>query len=236
MMDTLYIHALQLLLQGRDSMYHVRDAAENETRKHFSFDEIQPNYYFSSSGIEMNDSLSGNLIVHSAVKITITPEANLKDIIVMAPEIEILPGFKGRLQCVATHYIDVGEDSKLSYPSALVLAGREMDSLIVVRSGAIVEGYVMVAGYDAYTGTNALFKIEKGAVFHGFGYINGAAEIEGSAWGHLSIREFRASEGRAVHQNYFFDGEIDRARCSIHMPALLSWGNNGRKVIAKWLQ
>ena len=234
-MDTLYIHALQEILNGRDSMYHLKDIPENENRKHFSFDDLQPNYYYSSSSLHIDDSLSGNLIIHSATKVTITSTARLNDVIVMAPEIEILPGFNGRLQCIATEYIDVGEGSKLLYPSALVLAGKEMDSLIVVRSGAVVEGYAIIAGYNAYTGNAGLFKIEKDAVFHGIGYINCAAEIEGEVWGHLSIQSFNASEGTADYPNHFMDGTIDRTKCSVYMPAALLWGNSGKRIIAKWL-
>src|SRR5690606_31089184 len=77
---------------------------------------------YSNTDIALfNVSLTGHILVQSKTKITVDFSSTLKDVILIAPIIEIKAESKGTFQAFATKEINIGENGCFEYPSAFVL-------------------------------------------------------------------------------------------------------------------
>jgi hypothetical protein len=202
----------------------------------YSFEPPFANHYYSPQSIDLADSLAGNIIIESGIKVRVTPGAKLSDVILIAPAIEIDNEFIGSIQCFATRYIAVGNDCRLRYPSSLTLMGREQDSIIVVGRNTIVEGVVMIPGYDKMIGSKGVLKIRKKGLLHGSAYVNGQTDVQGSLWGHLMTRSFVAYDGETPYINHILNGDFSSVKRSPFMPGCFLWGSTNECVVAKWIE
>jgi hypothetical protein len=234
-LDTTLISELKSLLLQKENIYQLNPAAGLMPKSNPDFNGPS-RYYFTEQSLDITDSIQGNVIIHSLMKVHISSGAKLADIIIVAPVIDIDEGFQGSIQCFASEMITLGKGSLLKYPSALVLVGDENDSTIVVKEGAEIDGFVIIAGYDQTTGSKATFKIEKGGSMHGMAYINGAADIQGRLWGHITSRSFEAATTRwTVYGNHILDGEFDGIKRSPYLQASLLWGGTKALKVTKWI-
>jgi hypothetical protein len=234
-LDTGLINQVKNLLMGNSGSYRRNSLSLLPVRQDLSFNDELVNYYATNQSIDLSDSLRGNLIIHSAIKVRVTAEAVLSDIILIAPDIDIDNGFKGSLQCFATRSITVGKDCRLNYPSALVLLGGGADSVIVIKSDAVVVGQAIVEGYGQNLGGKGKLKIEKGGLLHGMAYVNARAEILGSLWGHITAKSFIVQLGSSDYANHILDAEINYTKRSPYLPGSLLWANSKQISIAKWM-
>ena len=108
----------------------------------------------SESELVISDSrIYGKVILISNRKITITADSKIEDAILIAPELEIQPGFKGSFQAFASKKIEVGDNCILEMPTVLsVLHGEQRynpgDSLqILIRDNCVVSGNVILNTY-----------------------------------------------------------------------------------------
>lgn len=233
--DTTLLQALRPLMQGQQGAYRFLFSDRLPVNRDRSFNNAETLYYSSDQSIDLSDSISGNVIIRSAMKIRVTAEATLSDVILIAPDIDVDKEFTGNLQCIATRSITIGAGSRLKYPSALALLGGEADSTIVICKEASVEGLIIIPGIDRSLGSKGVFRIEEKASFHGMAYINGATDVQGSLWGHLTTRSTQAKVNTTVHGNHILNGEINAVKRSPYMPASLLWGHTRELVIARWI-
>lgn len=232
-LDTVLLREIKDVLELRKNSYALVSA--DRLPANVSFSESGTQYYRTNQSIDLEDSIRGNLIIQSAIKIRVTAHARLSDIILIAPDIDIDKGFEGNIQCFAERSITVGAESFLRYPSALVLIGGEKDSTIVIGRDATVQGYVVIQGYDKTIGSRGTFKVEDKGVLQGMAYINGSSDIQGALRGHLTTRSTQAKLQSAVYGNHIFNGEINALKRSAFLPASGLWGNSKEMVVAKWL-
>lgn len=235
-LDTTLLIEMRSLLLNRESSYRLTEVDRMPIDSMVSFGEASTARYYSNQSIDIDDSISGNVIIQSAIKIRIGARAVLTDVIIVAPDVDIDNEFKGTVQCFAERSIVVGASCVLKYPSALVLCGASRDSTIIIRHDAIVEGAVVIPGHDQTIGSRAVFKLEKNATFHGMAYVNAGADIQGRIWGHITARSFQTNLNGAVYGNNLMNAEIDGTKRSPAMPATLLWGHTKELVIAKWLE
>lgn len=82
---------------------------------------------FSNGQIELSEiSLTGNILVQSQTKIVVKSTAKLRDVILLAPAVEIQDNVVGTFQILANKSLVVGNNCTLNYPSALILHNNEM--------------------------------------------------------------------------------------------------------------
>jgi hypothetical protein len=234
--DTTFLHENRKLQHQRPGAYRLKISDRLPAGVAVPFDTPETPYYYSQQVIDLDDSVQGQVIIHSAFRIRVTAHAVLNGVILIAPDIDIDNGFHGTVQCFAERTITVGAESELRYPSALVLLGGERDSTIVVKRDARVSGVVIIPGYDQTIGSRGVFRVEEKAFFHGMAYINGATDIQGTVWGHIMTRTTQARVKESVYGNTILDGEINGRNRSEHMPATLLWGNTNQLVITQWLR
>jgi hypothetical protein len=233
-LDSVLLGELTAIVNRQPNGYNLNDLTSVPAKAEFPFGTNGSNYVFTTSQMLISESLKGNLIVHSTERLRVAAEAKLSDVILIARDIEIEEGFKGNIQCFATRTITVGRDCVLEYPSALMLMNG-MDSLIVIRDNARVNGYVVIPGVDQTIGGKGTFKVEKKGILHGMAYVNGAADIQGSLWGHITVKQFLASSGTGRYSNHILDGRISSKRKSPYFPATELWANAKELTVAKWL-
>lgn len=236
MIDTVLLTEWSSVMQHRPSAYNPQADEAMLLRSHFTFYDDKTNYWFSDQSIVLDNTLTGNLVIHSGVSIHITSAARLNNVIVMAPEIILDENVEASVQCMATKIIRVGRNSRLLYPSSLVLDGGENDSTIVMEQGATLQGIVLIPGSDRIVGSKASFRLEKGAVLHGMAYVNGAADISGSIFGHITAKRFQTTLDKVVYGNHLLDAVIDADKRSIYMPGTFVWGDSSHLIIAKWIE
>jgi hypothetical protein len=192
---------------------------------------------YSSEEIRLaNVSFSGALLIQSDTRVIIPSSARLRDVVVMAPEIQVESGFEGSAQLFAEKVIRVDPDCLLKFPSALVLMGGKSDSLISVGRDARVEGLVLITSPDATVMGRGKFLLAKGSEFFGFAYVGGAAVIRGQLSGNLICHSFYASATESDYYNSLIDATLDRGALPEFVPSSLSWSRSQNYGIVKWVK
>ena len=192
-----------------------------------------PAYYHNPGPITVSRLLRGNIIIASDQAVTITSQANVESIIVVAPQITIAPGFKGRLQAVATDTLVVGRGCQLRYPSALVLLASS-GGAVLIDEACQIAGTVVLTG-DATDYHRRLLSLGKDASVAGMVYSDGLVELKGSIYGHLSCRKFMLRTPSTLYENHILNGTLDASRRSPHYLASSLWATTNQKGIAQWL-
>ncbi|MBT1705381.1 hypothetical protein [Chryseosolibacter indicus] len=234
-LDTILIAQTKAFFKEAPDGYRVNRIDFLPVGQHLSFHGLPSNYYYSQQSIDLSDSISGNIIIQSGIRVRVTSKASLDNVIIIAPDIDIDNGFTGSVQCIAQRKIVIGSGAKLKYPSALLLAGEENDSSIVIKKDAVVEGVVVISGYDKSIGSRGILSIQKGAILHGMAYVNGRADIQGAIWGHLAARSVMAKIASAEYASHLFNAEINSVKRSAFLPGSLLWAHTEEIKIAEWI-
>ena len=116
---------------------------------------------YSNNAIDLRSiQLTGHILLQSKSKITVHPSSNLRDVVLIAPEIEIKPNVVGNFQAIASKEIIVANNVQLNFPSALVLnEKREIKQLndlslieeehkISINENSTIKGSVVFIGQD----------------------------------------------------------------------------------------
>lgn len=187
--------------------------------------------------------LTGHIKVQSETKITVDATTILKDVILIAPEIEIRNAVAGRFQCLATKSISIGENCRLDYPSALVVnekinsltieSEEEENKSITIAKNSIIKGVVVYLGEPEQKNFKAQIQIGENAKIHGEVYCSKNLELKGIVLGSVYANNFIAAASGSIYQNHIYNG-------SIIVDALtekyvgLAW-DKSKKAVMKWL-
>jgi len=160
--------------------------------------------------------LTGNFIIASDTLIRVHKTAALHDIILIAPKIEIDEDVLGNFQAIATQKIDVGANSKLSYPSALLLidenllqtSSKKNTNQIVINDNVEIKGLVCYLSNDSKNNYQAQIKIKENASVIGEVYCNQNMELKGKVTGSVYTKGFIANQNGSVYQNHIYNGKI----------------------------
>ncbi|PWH83988.1 hypothetical protein DIS18_05420 [Algibacter marinivivus] len=203
-------------------------------------------FIFSNSVINLNvNRLVGNIIVQSKIKIIVRASSTLKDVILIAPEIEIQDNVKGIFQAIASKHISVGENVELNYPSVLALNEKEVQqqqettnqiieqSTIRINSNSIIKGLVVYLGKEKTNNYKAQVELKEKSILMGELYCNQNVELKGTLYGTVYTNNFVANKSGSVYQNHIYNGKIIVKELSekyIGLPF-----NNSNKGVLKWL-
>ena len=189
--------------------------------------------------------LIGNIIVHSGAKIRIYPSANLTDVILIAPEIEILNNVEGTFQAFATDKIVMGKNCRLKYPSALVvyeknkrsdsvnMANNEQIEQIEIHSDSEVRGIVCFLSNNEQNNYKAQVFIDKNASVLGEVYCDKNVELKGDVIGSIFTNGFIANEYGSVYQNHIYNGRILSSNFPLEYCGMRI--ENSTNSIVKWV-
>ncbi|AUP79698.1 hypothetical protein [Flavivirga eckloniae] len=228
---------------GNLQQHQFLDLSRSKTYRNSFFNPLQVVY--SNTSINLSGiSLIGHIVVQSKTKITVDANSNLKDIILIAPIIEIKNHVKGTFQAIATKNLKVGKNCKLDYPSALILNEKEKPissptNLQKEKPSINIDKRCNIKGVVAYFGApmtnnfDAQIVIEENTTVVGEVYCNQNLELKGTIYGSVFTSNFVAKQSGSSYQNHIYNGTIivdELPEEYIGLPF-----NNSKKGVAKWL-
>lgn len=174
-------------------------------------------YYQSLDAVQLRKKLNGKIIVQSFDSLVVHREAQLKNIILIAPKIYIKQGFTGNLQAYASECIVLEDSVSLSYPSTLIL--NEQKPSITLKPHAIslginssVLGGVLLTTQEFDFRKQPRLTVQKNAVIAGIVFNNGTTELYGSIIGSLNTSETLTLAGGGSYTNHLLDVTISTKR------------------------
>lgn len=219
------------------------DVSQNKTYQNSFYNPIH--IVYSNARINLTEvALTGHILVQSKTKIIVTSSSRLKDVILIAPEIEIKNNVNGTFQAIATKSLSVGKNCVLNYPSALVLNKKKptLETLtrqqkekqcIIINAGTRVKGIVACLGESKANNFVPQIKIEDKAIVIGEVYCTQNLELKGTIYGSAYTSNFVAKQSGSAYQNHIYNGTIIVGRLPEEYIGLLF--KNAKKGVAKWL-
>jgi len=195
-------------------------------------------------------SLVGNIIVSASHKIIVEADANLQDVLLLAPEIVIENWVKGQFQAIATESISVGKKCELAYPSALVVNKKPSITLddntnqtqnLPIKPAIYIDSYTWVGGLVMALDTSQepqyapQIKIDPDVRIVGELYCTKNLELKGRVSGSVSTDAFIALEDGSVYQNHLYNGQINSLILDETYAGLLLASRENNKKVMKWL-
>ncbi|MCV6631084.1 MAG: hypothetical protein OIF50_14625 [Flavobacteriaceae bacterium] len=184
-----------------------------------------------------NQKVLGHIILKASSKIIVHASAELKDVILIAPEIEFKGNCKHNVQAFATKNIHLRKNTTLEYPSVLAVLGREQNKNIVLEDHSKLNGLLVYQQQKVKETANTLPQaavfINKNASVFGEVYISGKLEHYGKIYGSVYTNGFLSKQQGGMYLNHLMDGEIR----ATDFPATFvgSVLPQTRKEVAQWL-
>ncbi|WP_412560653.1 hypothetical protein [Winogradskyella sp. MIT101101] len=189
--------------------------------------------------------LTGHILIQSETKIIVHQSSNLKDVLLIAPEIEIRDNVVGNFQAVATKKIVIGSNVQLNYPSALVISEKQKivqeggtnqiseQNAIVIDENSSIKGSVVYLGQEKHNNYKAQIELKENSTIYGELYCNQNVELQGNVYGTVYANNFIANQAGSIYQNHIYNGTIMVNELSQEYIGLMF--NDSRKEILKWL-
>ncbi|MDG2194282.1 MAG: hypothetical protein P8K77_05415 [Polaribacter sp.] len=183
-----------------------------------------------------NMVLEGHLIIESDTLIRVHASSQLKDVILIAPVIEILEGVQGNFQAFATQQITVKENCQLAYPTTLVLFdGKEglKNKQISILKSSTIKGIISYISDTKEVNYKPQVFLDTHAVVFGEVYCQGNLELKGTVNGSVYTNSFIANQSGGIYINHIYNGTINAEQLPKQFSGLFL--NGSSKNVAKWL-
>lgn len=195
-------------------------------------------YYQSLNAIQLKEKFNGKIIIQSFDSLVVHQEAQLKNVILIAPRIYVKQGFTGNLQAYASEQIVLEDSVSLDYPSTLILNEQSPSTAFKPHSislgfnSSVLGGILMTTQQYDFRKQPRL-TIQKDAVVAGIVYNMGTTEIYGSIIGSLNTSETLTVAGGGSYTNHLLDVTISTKRLpkDFVCPAWLEISGRSRKKI-----
>ena len=163
-------------------------------------------------------TLIGNVVVWAMDKIRVRATSQLRDIILVAPEIEIEQGTRGAFQVIASQRIVVGKGCVLEYPTLLAVhegngsdqaVNTLRDPVIAIESGSSISGAIIYSNKGKSKGLPKYIGIDREATVTGEVYCDQALELKGNIYGSVTTGSLISFENGNTYLNHLFNGSIN---------------------------
>ncbi|WP_152537377.1 bactofilin family protein [Aquimarina pacifica] len=205
-----------------------------------------PKIIYNDAAIYLEDQkISGNIILQSRSKIVVGNQAQLTDVILIAPEISVEGQVRGSFQAIATKKIKLGKNAHLQYPSSVILLDKNIDQAakgnsfktevnFIIETGVIVEGTVVYLKEEKSKvhRTKTQLAIAPDVEVIGELYCQGNLDFQGVVRGSLYTHQFIARQKGSVYLNHMYNGKV------LINPVTNFAGlpfKDSKNAIAKWL-
>lgn len=195
-------------------------------------------YYQSLEAIQLRSKFHGKIIIQSFDSLVVYREAQLTNVILIAPKIYIKQGFVGNLQAYASESIVLEDSVTLSYPSTLILNEQtasqnyKRHSIFLGTNSSVLGGILMTTQQYDFRKQPKL-TIQKDALVAGIVFNCGITEIYGAIIGSLNTAETLTIAGGGSYTNHLMDAIISTKRLpkDFICPAWLELSNHSRKKV-----
>ncbi|WP_281228741.1 hypothetical protein [Flavobacterium aquiphilum] len=211
-----------------------------------SFKEKTKGFYSENAITIENKTITGNIIIKSETSIKIKKTALLKDLILIAPIIEIEDETNGCFQAIASKRITLGKKCNLAYPSALLLfqdnkssdgGNSNFNSLpknqIFIDTGSNLKGTITYLQTKETPDFQTQIVLEKDSKIKGQVYCNGNFEIKGTVSGSVYTKQFVANQSGSIFMNHVYNATIENQNIpEVYGGIILE---QEPKTVLKWL-
>lgn len=190
-----------------------------------------------------NVSLTGNIVVWATYNINVKSTSRLRDVILIAPTIEVEEGTSGSFQAISSKEILVGKHCKLDYPTILAVqlkngferSGQNSgEPAIHIGNGSNISGSILYLDEKESKGQPSYITVDAGATINGEVYCEQSLELKGSVHGNVTTSSFVAFENGNTYLNHLFNGKIDAQTLPKEYRGL-AYGNKTLNGVVKWL-
>jgi len=142
----------------------------------------------------------GNVILFSETSLTIGKSAELKNILIICPEVLIENEFSGEINVIASRKIILEESVAIKFPSSLILLGEgQIRSKLIINENVQVEGAVF---HISESGTKTCKNIiEKNCNLKGLFYLAGQTDLKSNFMGNLFVDNFLIFKYGGYYEN-----------------------------------
>ncbi len=195
-------------------------------------------YYQSLDALQLRTHFSGKIIIRSFDSLVVHREAQLNQVILIAPKIHIRKGFTGNLQAYASEHITLEDSVTLNYPSTLILNEQAAEpekrshSVTIGTNSSVLGGILMTTQHYDFRKQPKL-NLAKNAVVAGIIFNCGITETYGAVIGSLNTGETLVLAGGGSYTNHLLDVVISSKRLpkDFICPAWLEVSSRSRKKI-----
>ena len=222
-------------IQKNDSVLYIEEVEVNDSvTRSFSQRTL---LLYSDHEINLeNKYYHGNIRVVSAHSVYVPRTANLQDVLIYAPVVEIEDDFTGNLQVFATDSIQVGKRCSLNYPSVIALLRTDKSKgniELTIGERSILTGVLL--GYQDISINQLKIAIGKEVLIKGQVYAKGYVELKGKVAGNLTCDKFILNTPSSVYDNHLLNATIDYSGLSTHFTGVSLLQHAQSKQIVKWL-
>lgn len=217
----------------------------DKTKNFNSFQEVTK-YYKNNGIINLRDiDISGNFIIHSETLIKVFNTSKLKNVILIAPYIDIQEKTKGNFQAFATKGIIVEKDCQLDYPSVLVVAETNKNNTtnsqnqstenhqISIASNTQIKGSICFLTDDLKTNHKVQIDIQNDALITGEIYCEKNTALSGMVNGTIYTKAFITNAFGSIYHNHIYNGFINSNNVPQQFTGLVF--KNEQKEIVQWV-
>lgn len=198
-------------------------------------------WYNKNEIVLENNNLLGNIIIKSEQKIVIKKSAILKDVIIIAPSIDIEDDVSGCFQVIANKQIKVGKNCNLSYPSALVVIqekneivdSQKLEVPIFIDKKAEIRGSILYFKNVNENDFKTQITLNEETIVKGELYCEGNLELKGKVVGSVYTEQFIVNRAGTTFINHIYNGQIVNDNFPETFCGLVFKDN--KKGIAKWM-
>lgn len=244
-------HLNMALIESLISLFSISEIHLNSHDSIICFDELKKNrnmnnsfekrtiILLSKNRISLkDDSFEGNIIIVSEKEIEISSGTQLKDIIIIAPKIEIKEGFIGNIQAYANDTLIIEKNCQLKYPSSVGIIRSEKnrnDILLKVEEGTILDGVLLAYQEDNGMKENLKIQLERNTKVMGEVYSSGSVDLQGEVYGRVMCNKFILHTSSSVYENYLLNAVIDNSKMPVNLVTSIIVEQSGNKKVAQWL-
>ncbi len=190
-----------------------------------------------------NIILTGNVMVWASQKIVVDPSSQLRDVVLVAPQIELKNEVKGNFQAIARDQVKVGTSCTLDYPTVLAVhqpktyaknESKKKEPNISIASQSKVKGIIIYQQKNELDHTKANIHVATNAYLFGEAYCEGNLEIKGSIYGSATTNAFIAMENGSAYLNHLYNGVIDQFALPLEYGGLMYEGEQPNHIM-QWL-
>src|SRR5690606_27563244 len=151
--------------------------------------------------------------IKSESKIVIAERAILKDVLIIAPKVEIQDNVKGNFNVIATEEVIVGEHVDLDYPSSLIVKSESKENqehkigIKIGKSSTIIGQIIFIKKeFDNIFETDIF--IEENSKIKGEIYCQGNLELKSNIEGSVYTKQLITRTNGTVFINHLYNVEI----------------------------
>lgn len=195
-------------------------------------------FIYQTGTIVLNQELIGNIIIKSESSITITENSKLKDVLIIAPKVEIKDNVKGSFNVIASEQIIVGNNVNLEYPSSLIMNNdvkEKQEHKVGIGIGKLsrVTGQIILLKDKIDSVFETDIFIDENSKIKGEIYCQGNLELKSNIEGSVYTSQFITRANGTVFVNHLYNIEISNKDFPLTYAGIPY--DKSQKNIAKWV-